>query len=105
VEIVGDREYVLDGAAEAVEFPDAQGCRRPAGSRGDGQAGPLGFASGDLFLEDAAAASLAEGVVLQLGVLAAGGDTGRPDQVVMGVRHRPKRLINHLRISRYPGGF
>ena len=81
VEAVGDGEHFLHRPAEAVQFPDAQGVRRPEMVECFNETRAGGGAAGDLVLEDPAAAGGFEGVALELGVLSVGGDAGVADEV------------------------
>ena len=72
VQVVGDGQYVLDGAAEPVEFPDDEGVAGAQVVERGAQAGPVsgGLPGAGLFFVDPAASGGAEVVALQLGVLA-----------------------------------
>ena len=76
VQVVGDGEDFLDGAAEPVELPDDERVTGAQVVERGGQALAVGggLASADLLGVDPAAPGLGQGVVLQLGLLGVGGD-------------------------------
>jgi len=80
VEVVGERQQILDGAAEPVELPDDEGVAGAQVVEGRGQAGAVGLPGGDLLLEDAEASGGVQGVELELEVLLVGGDAGEADE-------------------------
>ena len=85
VEVVGDGQHVLDGAAEPVELPDDERVTGAQVVERGGQAGALGggLAGADLLGVDPAAPGVGEGVLLQLGVLGVGADAGQADEVAL----------------------
>ena len=88
MQVIGDGEHLLDGAAEPVELPDDEGVTGAQVVQRGGQARALGggLASADLLRVDPAAPSLGEGVMLQPGVLGVGGDAGEADEVALACR-------------------
>jgi hypothetical protein len=83
VEVVGDDQHVLDGAAEPVELPDDEHVTGPqVVERGDqARAVRGGLAAADLLGVDAATPGRRQGVLLELGVLGVGADAGEADEV------------------------
>ena len=93
MEVVGDREHVLDGAAEAVELPDDE---RVTGAQvvergGEARAVCRGLAGADLLDVDPGAPGLRQSVLLELGVLGVGGDAGQADEVALAAGEVERR--------------
>ena len=88
MQVIGDGEHFLDGAAEAVELPDDESVTGAQIIERGGQALALrgGLAGAHLLGVDPAASGLGQGVALQLGVLGIGGDPGEADQVALAGR-------------------
>ncbi len=97
VKVIGDRQDILDRAAEAVEFPHGEGVAWPQVVHCGCQPRTNGAAGGDLLFEDPATACGGERIVLQLGILKIGGDAGEPDEIVVGSCHATNRLTTHLK--------
>jgi hypothetical protein len=68
VEVIGDREYVLDGAVEPVKLPDDEGVTvaQVVQRSGEARAVADGLAGADLFLVDPADPGSLQGVALEL---------------------------------------
>ena len=78
MQVIGNSEHFLDGAAEAVELPDDE---RVTGAQvvergSQAQAPGGGLPGADFLCVNPAAPGLGQGVLLQLGVLGVGGDAG-----------------------------
>ncbi len=80
LEPLGERDQVLERAAEPVEAPDDQGVAGPRHLEREGEAGPLGPGAADPVLVDLLAAGGGERVALQGQVLVVGRDPGVADQ-------------------------
>jgi hypothetical protein len=88
VEVVGDGQHVLDGAAEAVELPDDERVTAPQvveRSR-EARAVSRGLPGADLLDVDPGAPGGGQRVLLELGVLGVGTDAGQADEVTLAVR-------------------
>ncbi len=85
MEVVGNREHVLDGAAEAVELPDDESVTgTQVVKRGDeARAVRRSLAGADLLDVDPGAPGLRQGILLKLGVLGVGADAGQADEVAL----------------------
>ena len=80
VELFGEVDEVLHGAAEAVEFPDDKGVAVTEMLERFRESRAVGAGAADRVVEDAFAAGSEEGLVLQGGVLVGGGDAGVADE-------------------------
>ena len=83
MQVVGDDQHVLDGAAEPVELPDDERVTGPqVVERGhEARAVRGGLPGADLLIVDPGAPGGGQRVALELGVLAVGGDAGQADEV------------------------